>query len=282
MCDQADSQSNGVPKRAPNNQRPGLQPDFFVMTLELFPYELFTVFGYAGADCGHHALPPSFAVKELVAGIAEQVHKNNEAIHEPERDIREVEDASDKPIPQDRQHERGVKLNDQHENKEHQHLLEHIASFLWNIASKAMPIANSVVIGSDAEKILESFDGLWVSLGSPYKSFDGMLKGIEFARRRDWPLLGTCAGFQYALIEFVRNVLGIAEADSPENNSGSKNIVIYPVACAKVTLPNYPVWYPRSAFGSDRICNLSTAKKKSSPKNSFATLKSIPSTNGAP
>jgi hypothetical protein len=47
------------------------------------------------------------------------------------------------------------------------------------------------------------------------------------------------AGFQYALIEFVRNVLGIAEADSAENNSGSKNIVIYPV-CAKVTLPNYP------------------------------------------
>jgi CTP synthase (UTP-ammonia lyase) len=59
-----------------------------------------------------------------------------------------------------------------------------------------------------------------------------MLKGIEFARRRDWPFLGTCGGFQYALIECVRNVLGIADADSAENNSGSKNIVIYPVACA--------------------------------------------------
>ena len=59
-----------------------------------------------------------------------------------------------------------------------------------------------------------------------------MLKGIEFARRRDWPFLGTCGGFQYALIEFARNVLGIADADSAENNSGSKNIVIYPVACA--------------------------------------------------
>ena len=83
-----------------------------------------------------------------------------------------------------------------------------------------------------AEKILETFDGLWASPGSPFKSFDGMLKGIEFARRRDWPFLGTCAGFQYALIEFARNVLGIADADSAENNSASKNIVIYPVACA--------------------------------------------------
>jgi CTP synthase (UTP-ammonia lyase) len=84
----------------------------------------------------------------------------------------------------------------------------------------------------DAHKILESFDGLWASPGSPYKSFDGMLKGIEFARTRDWPFLGTCGGFQYALIEFARNVVGIADADSAENNSGSKNIVIYPVACA--------------------------------------------------
>src|SRR5438045_2421849 len=59
-----------------------------------------------------------------------------------------------------------------------------------------------------------------------------MLKVIEFARRRDWPYLGTCSGFQYAFIEFARNVLNIKDADSAENNSGSKNIVIYPVACA--------------------------------------------------
>jgi CTP synthase (UTP-ammonia lyase) len=67
---------------------------------------------------------------------------------------------------------------------------------------------------------LESFDGIWAAPGSPYKSFDGMLKGIEFARTRDWPFLGTCGGFQYALIECARNVLGIKDADSAENNSG--------------------------------------------------------------
>lgn len=79
---------------------------------------------------------------------------------------------------------------------------------------------------------LEVYDGLWAAPGSPYKSFEGMLRGIEFARRRNWPFLGTCGGFQYALIEGARNVLGIADADSAENNSGSKNIVIHPVACA--------------------------------------------------
>jgi CTP synthase (UTP-ammonia lyase) len=43
----------------------------------------------------------------------------------------------------------------------------------------------------ESETKLEAFDGLWAAPGSPYKSFDGMLRGIEFARRRDWPFVGT-------------------------------------------------------------------------------------------
>jgi CTP synthase (UTP-ammonia lyase) len=79
---------------------------------------------------------------------------------------------------------------------------------------------------------LELFDGLWASAGSPYKSFDGMLKGIEFARVHDWPFLATCAGFQYTLIECARNVLGMKDATTAEEDPGAKNIVIYPVSCA--------------------------------------------------
>jgi CTP synthase (UTP-ammonia lyase) len=45
--------------------------------------------------------------------------------------------------------------------------------------------------GPDAEKILRRWDGLIASPGSPYKSFRGMLRGIEFARTRDWPFAGT-------------------------------------------------------------------------------------------
>lgn len=109
--------------------------------------------------------------------------------------------------------------------------LQHAARKLGlKVESEWLPTPSLAVPGAD--KILESFDGLWASPGSPYKNFDGMLKGIEFARRRDWPFLATCGGFQYALIEFARNILGIADADSAENNSASKNIVIYPVVCA--------------------------------------------------
>ena len=84
----------------------------------------------------------------------------------------------------------------------------------------------------DAQDRLAHFDGVWGAPGSPYRSFVGMLRGIEFTRRRDLPYLGTCAGFQYALIEFTRNVLGLSDADTAENNSSSQNIVITPVACA--------------------------------------------------
>lgn len=101
-----------------------------------------------------------------------------------------------------------------------------------NLKVESEWIPTSSLTDSSAENILQAFDGLWASPGSPYKSFDGMLRGIEFARRCNWPFLGTCGGLQYALIEFARNVLGIPDADTAENNAGSKNIVIYPVACS--------------------------------------------------
>ena len=109
--------------------------------------------------------------------------------------------------------------------------LQH-ASAKLNLAIESQWIPTPSLVEPNTQKILESFDGIWAAPGSPYRSFDGILKGIEFARRRDWPFLGTCAGFQYTLIECARNVLGIKDADSAENNSGSKNIIIYPVACA--------------------------------------------------
>lgn len=109
--------------------------------------------------------------------------------------------------------------------------LQHAAAQL-NQPLESHWISTPSLLEPGARKALERCDGLWAAPGSPYKSFAGMLKGIEFARRCDWPFLGTCGGFQYALIEIARNVMGVTDADSAENNSGSQHIVIYPVACA--------------------------------------------------
>ncbi|MFZ0480160.1 MAG: hypothetical protein WAL71_13530 [Terriglobales bacterium] len=88
------------------------------------------------------------------------------------------------------------------------------------------------LLNAGANGILDSFDGLWASPGSPYKSFDGMLKGIEFARVHDRPFLATCGGFQYTLIEYARNILGIRDATTAEEDPHAKNVIIYPVSCA--------------------------------------------------
>jgi CTP synthase (UTP-ammonia lyase) len=109
--------------------------------------------------------------------------------------------------------------------------LQHAARKLEiQIESAWIPTPSLLELG--AVSVLDSFDGLWASPGSPYKSFDGMLKGIEFARVHDRPFLGTCGGFQYTMIECARNVLGIRDATTAEEDPKAKNIVIYPVSCA--------------------------------------------------
>ena len=76
---------------------------------------------------------------------------------------------------------------------------------------------------------LQQYAGVWGAPGSPFRSARGMLRGIQYVREHDLAYLGTCAGFQYALIELTRNVLGIAEADTaPEG----ENVVLTLVQCA--------------------------------------------------
>jgi CTP synthase (UTP-ammonia lyase) len=81
-----------------------------------------------------------------------------------------------------------------------------------------------------AEHCLADLDGLWGAPGGPFASNDGLLAAIRCARESGLPYLGTCAGFQYALIEFTRNVLGLQAADSADNGP-SPHVVITPVSC---------------------------------------------------
>ncbi len=68
--------------------------------------------------------------------------------------------------------------------------IQHAATAL-NISAEATWLPTDSLLGSDIENKLEPFDALWAAPASPYKSFEGMLRGIEFARRRDWPFVGT-------------------------------------------------------------------------------------------
>lgn len=76
-----------------------------------------------------------------------------------------------------------------------------------------------------------AFDGLWCVPGSPYQSMDGALLAIRCAREGRIPFLGTCGGFQHAVIEYARNVLGWQEATHGETDSTATLTVISPLSC---------------------------------------------------
>ena len=79
---------------------------------------------------------------------------------------------------------------------------------------------------------LEPFDALWSGTGSPFKSLEGALNAIRFGRERNYPFIGTCAGFQHIVIEFARNVLGIKEANSAEYDPSASKLFVTPLTCS--------------------------------------------------
>jgi CTP synthase (UTP-ammonia lyase) len=85
-----------------------------------------------------------------------------------------------------------------------------------------------------AEANLADYDAFWCVPGSPYESMDGALRGIQYARKHAIPFLGTCGGFQHAMIEYARNVLGLAEADHAESNPDAALPLMAPLTCSLV------------------------------------------------
>lgn len=81
---------------------------------------------------------------------------------------------------------------------------------------------------------LAEFDGLWCVPASPYRSMDGALTAIRTARERHIPFLGTCGGFQHAIVEYARNVLGWADAEHAETAPQARRPVIVPLLCSLI------------------------------------------------
>jgi CTP synthase (UTP-ammonia lyase) len=81
---------------------------------------------------------------------------------------------------------------------------------------------------------LALFDAFWVAPGSPYRSLDGALRAIAHARTAGRPFLGTCGGFQHAILEYARNVLQWPDAMHAESDLGVGRPVIAALECSLV------------------------------------------------
>jgi CTP synthase (UTP-ammonia lyase) len=108
--------------------------------------------------------------------------------------------------------------------------LKHAAAALGASAEVRWHATESL-LEVDLDEVLVE-DGLWCAPGSPYRSLDGALRGVRFARESEVPLLGTCGGFQHVVIEYARNVLGFADAQHAEYDPYASNLFISELACS--------------------------------------------------
>jgi CTP synthase (UTP-ammonia lyase) len=91
---------------------------------------------------------------------------------------------------------------------------------------------------------LTGFDAIWLVPGSPYASEAGAVAAVTAAREGGIPFLGTCGGFQHAMLEYARNVCGLPAAQHAENigasaspaaaGPGGPELLITQLACSLV------------------------------------------------
>ncbi len=79
----------------------------------------------------------------------------------------------------------------------------------------------------NGESLLDGADGILVPGGFGDRGTRGMMRAAQIARERGIPYFGICYGFQWATVEYARNVAGLSDADSTECNPDASAKVIY-------------------------------------------------------
>jgi CTP synthase len=87
-------------------------------------------------------------------------------------------------------------------------------------------VASDQLEGDKAKTVLEGMDGVLIPGGFGVRGVEGKVEAIRYAREQQVPFFGICLGLQCAVIEFARNVAGLAGANSSEFDAGSPYPVI--------------------------------------------------------
>jgi CTP synthase len=83
------------------------------------------------------------------------------------------------------------------------------------------------LVGADPGKVFAGIDGMIVPGGFGMRGVEGKVEAIRYARTRKIPFLGLCLGLQCVVVEFARNVCGLAGANSSEFDDETPHPVIH-------------------------------------------------------
>ena len=86
---------------------------------------------------------------------------------------------------------------------------------------------SEVIEEKGAEEIIAESDCILVAGGFGERGVEGKIQAIQFARENKIPYLGICLGMQLSIIEYLRNVVGIKDANSVEFDKDTKEPAIY-------------------------------------------------------
>ncbi|MGI5879673.1 MAG: CTP synthase [Syntrophomonadaceae bacterium] len=90
------------------------------------------------------------------------------------------------------------------------------AGFKYNCEVDIKWICAEQMEGADVGELLGDIDAILVPGGFGERGIEGKIITARYARENEIPFLGICLGMQCAVIEFARNVAGMAEANSSE------------------------------------------------------------------
>jgi CTP synthase len=85
---------------------------------------------------------------------------------------------------------------------------------------------DSSTLDTEGLSALDGVDAIVVPGGFGERGINGMIRTVNYARTHDIPYLGICLGLQIAVIEYARNVLGLAEAHTTEIDKHTPDPVI--------------------------------------------------------
>jgi len=103
------------------------------------------------------------------------------------------------------------------------------AGFINNVSIKIVPVDSEKLEIKDKKEwnLLKKADGILVPGGFGKRGVEGKIAAARYARENKVPYFGLCLGMQIMTIEFARNTLKTADANSEEFEPNTKNPVIH-------------------------------------------------------